>query len=74
MRGLAIVGAPRPDPWYAPQVLIPLLGIILGNVMNGVSVSLNALRASRARHRYVALKTLQRSAPVSGMIPIINRC
>jgi putative ABC transport system permease protein len=82
----AVLGTLRPDPWYAPQVLIPLLGIILGNVMNGVSVSLNALNTAITRERpaiearlalgtdrYTALKPLQRSALRSGMIPIINQ-
>jgi putative ABC transport system permease protein len=63
-----------------------LLGIILGNVMNGVSVSLNALstavireraaieaRLALGTNRYTALKPLQRSALRSGMIPIINQ-
>jgi len=82
----ALLGTLRPVPWYAPQVLIPLLGIILGNVMNGVSVSLNALSTAVMRERpgvearlalgtdrYTALKPLQRSALRSGMIPIINQ-
>ena len=82
----ALLGTLRPTPWYAPQVLIPLLGIILGNVMNGVSVSLNALSTAITRERsavearlalgtdrYTALKPLQRSALRSGMIPIINQ-
>jgi putative ABC transport system permease protein len=82
----ALLGTLRPTPWYAPQVLIPLLGIILGNVMNGVSVSLNALSMAITRERpavearlalgtdrYTALKPLQRSALRSGMIPIINQ-
>ena len=82
----ALLGTLRSDPWYAPQVLIPLLGIILGNVMNGVSVSLNALSTAIMRERtaiearlalgtdrYGALKPLQRSALRSGMIPIINQ-
>ena len=82
----ALLGTLRPTPWYAPQVLIPLLGIILGNVMNGVSVSLNALstaitlersaveaRLALGTDRYTALKPLQRSALRSGMIPIINQ-
>jgi UDP-glucose/iron transport system permease protein len=82
----ALLGTLRPVPWYAPQVLIPLLGIILGNVMNGVSVSLNAFSTAVMRERpgvearlalgtdrYIALKSLQRSALRSGMIPIINQ-
>lgn len=76
----------RPDPWFAPAVLIPLAGIVLGNVMNGVSISLNALSSGVVRERaaiearlalgatrYAALKPLQRSALRSGLIPIINQ-
>ena len=28
-----------PDPWWAPRFSIPLLGMLLGNTMNGVSLS-----------------------------------
>jgi putative ABC transport system permease protein len=76
----------RPDPWFAPQITIPLAGIVLGNVMNGVSVSLNAFNTGVVRERvsiearlalgadrYLALKSMQRSALRSGMIPIVNQ-
>ena len=76
----------RPDPWFAPQVVIPLVGIVLGNVMSGVSISLNAFNTGIVRERpaiegqlalgasrFEALKSLQRSALRSGMIPIINQ-
>jgi putative ABC transport system permease protein len=84
--GFALIGALRPDPWYAPQVLIPLLGIILGNVMNGVSVSLNSLNTAIVRERAAiearlalgadrstALNPLLRGALRTAMIPIINQ-
>ena len=76
----------RPDPWYSPDVVIPLAGIVLGSVMNGVSISLNAFNTGIVRERaaiearlalgasrYAALKPMQRSALRSGMIPIINQ-
>jgi putative ABC transport system permease protein len=76
----------RPDPWFAPQVTIPLAGIVLGNVMNAVSVSLNAFNTGLVRERvaiearlalgadrYLAMKSMQRGALRSGMIPIINQ-
>jgi putative ABC transport system permease protein len=76
----------QPVPWFSPQVVIPLAGIVLGNVMNGVSISLNAFNTSLFREhaaiearlalgatRYEALKTMQRSALRSGMIPIVNQ-
>lgn len=75
-----------PDPWFAPSVVIPLAGIVLGSVMNGVSISLNAFNTALIRERpaiearlalgdtrYVAIKPFQRSALRSGMIPIINQ-
>ncbi len=83
--GFALV-ALRPEPWFAPTVVIPLAGIVLGNVMNGVSISLNAFNIGLVRERaaiegrlalgatrYAALKAMQRSALRGGMIPIINQ-
>jgi putative ABC transport system permease protein len=83
--GFAIVTL-RPDPWFAPQIVIPLVGIVLGSVMNGVSISLNAFNTGIVRermsiearlalgaNRYAALGPMQRSALRSGMIPIINQ-
>jgi putative ABC transport system permease protein len=82
----ALAGALRPDPWYAPQVVIALLGIILGNVMNGVSVSLNALNTAIVRERpaiearialgadrFTALQPLLRGALRTALIPIVNQ-
>jgi putative ABC transport system permease protein len=76
----------RPDPWFAPPVVIPLVGIVLGSVMNGVSISLNAFNTGVVRERAAiearlalgadrstALKPLQRAALRSGMIPIVNQ-
>ncbi|CAM5795429.1 ABC transporter permease [Ottowia pentelensis] len=73
-------------PWWSPQVLIPLLGMVLGQVMNGVSVTLNAFTASVVRERPAiearlalgatrrqALGGVQRAALRGGLIPIINQ-
>ena len=80
------VAALRPEPWFAPHVLIPVVGIVLGNVMNGVSISLNAFNTGIVRERpaiearlalgasrRTAFRPIQRSALRSGMIPIINQ-
>ena len=80
------VAAVRPSPWYEPQVVIPLFGIVLGSVMNGVSISLNAFTVAVSRERtaieaqlalgatrYAALRGVQRTALRSGLIPIINQ-
>ena len=75
----------RPDPWYAPRYSIPLLGMMLGNAMTGVSLGLDSLttQASHRRDgieaqlalgapRFTAFRPLVRDALRSGMIPIIN--
>ncbi|TGG92475.1 iron export ABC transporter permease subunit FetB [Natronospirillum operosum] len=79
---LVIIG---PDPWYSPQYAIPLLGMMLGNTMTGVAVSLDRLTQSAWDHRAVienrlmlgetwqsAIGHLRRDAMRSGMIPTIN--
>ncbi len=37
---MALVLVIGTTPWYAPQYAIPLLGMILGNTMNGISLGL----------------------------------
>lgn len=74
------------QPWWAPQALIPVLGIVLGSVMNGVSVTLNAFTSGVARERAAieaqlalgatrrqALGPVQRAALRGGLIPVINQ-
>jgi putative ABC transport system permease protein len=33
----------RTTPWWAPQYFIPILGMLLGNAISGVSVGLSTL-------------------------------
>ena len=33
----------NPDPWYHPRFALPLLGMVLGNTMTGVSLGLDTL-------------------------------
>lgn len=76
----------QPQPWYAPHTAIPMLGIVLGSVMNGVSQTLSGMTAAVARERNAiearlalgcdratALRPLQRRAIRSGLIPIVNQ-
>jgi len=37
----ALIVIIQQKPWYAPQYAIPLLGMLLGNTMNGVSLALD---------------------------------
>ena len=82
---LALVVVIGTDPWYAPQYAIPLLGMILGNTMNGISLGLDRLTQDAAQRRLViearlalgqdwqrAIADSRREAIRVGMIPIIN--
>ncbi len=72
-------------PWYRPQYAIPLLGMILGNTLNGITVGLNSFTESLAGRRsevesilalggtrWEAALPLLRNAIRMGMMPIIN--
>jgi putative ABC transport system permease protein len=72
-------------PWYAPQYAIPLLGMLLGNTMNGIAIAMDRLTDTAWEQRAViearlllgerwheAISDIRRQAIHSGMIPIIN--
>ncbi|MDY6942253.1 MAG: iron export ABC transporter permease subunit FetB [Pseudomonadota bacterium] len=72
-------------PWYHPQYAIPLLGMILGNTMNGISLALDRVTQSCWDQRETieqrlmlgqtgsqALAEIRRYSIRSGLIPIIN--
>ena len=79
---VAIVGV---EPWYAPQYAIPLLGMMLGNTMNGIALGMDRLFTGAWERRNVieaqltlgaswqqAVESLRREAMRTGMIPMIN--
>jgi putative ABC transport system permease protein len=76
----------HPQPWFDPRFLVPMFGIVLGNTMSGISVSLNAFNSTLAREqraiearlalgasRDEALAPVRRSALKSGIIPSLNQ-
>ncbi len=78
----AVIGV---QPWYAPQYLIPLLGMLLGNTMSGIAIALDNLTQNSWQQRGViearlllgqpwsqAIGDIRRNALRSGLIPIIN--
>ena len=82
---VALFGIVRVRPWYDPQYAIPLLGMILGNMLNGISLGLDRLTEELEVRRdqveaFLALGATRWEAaqdPVrrsvrTGMIPIIN--
>ena len=74
-----------PTPWYLPQYAIPLLGMLLGNTMTGVSLGLDRLTDAAWQQRAViegrlmlgqswneAVSSVRREAARSGLTPMIN--
>ncbi len=74
-----------PDPWYHPRYSLPLLGMILGNTMTGISLGLHTLTTSLVKERagveaQLALGATRREAllPVmrgslrTALMPIVN--
>jgi putative ABC transport system permease protein len=75
----------RPDPWFAPQYLIPLGGIVIGNAMNGAALAgerlqrtLQASRQEIETHLCLGASPQQAIAPYrreairAGLIPTLN--
>ena len=73
------------DPWYQPRYLIPLLGMVLGNGLTGISLCLDSLLESLSERqgevemelahgatRWEAARRPLREAVRRGLIPIIN--
>ena len=73
------------DHWYQPQYAIPLLGMVLGNTLNGISLGLSTFTEALVSRkgevetllamgasRYEAARAQIQHAVRTGMIPIIN--
>jgi len=78
----AVIGV---RPWYEPQYVIPLAGMVLGNALNGISLCLDQLLETLDERRelietalalgatsWEAARDVLRDAVRTGMIPNIN--
>lgn len=85
MTSLALFVLVPVEPWYSPQYAIPLLGMILGNTLNGVSLGLDRLGGELAARRpqvetllalgatrWEAARRPIQEAVRTGLIPILN--
>ena len=83
---LALTTAIRPHPWYDPHYAIPLVGIVLGSVLNGGSLALDLLLGGVVRERAAveaqlalgvsymrAMRGLIRVSVRRGLLPTINQ-
>ncbi len=81
----ALVVQVNPDPWYHPRYALPLLGMVLGNTMTGISLGLHTLTTGLTRDRAAvearlalgatrseALLPVSRAAMRTALMPIIN--
>jgi putative ABC transport system permease protein len=75
----------RPDPVYDPRYALPLLGMVLGNTMTGISLGLDRLTTGLARERAAveaqlalgrtrseAMAPFTRAALRSALMPVVN--
>ncbi len=73
------------EPWYQPQYAIPLLGMLLGNTMNGIALGMDRLttavwdqqrtieaKLALGMSASEAIRPLKEDAIRTGMIPILN--
>lgn len=83
--GVALTSIVRVEPWYLPQYAIPLLGMILGNALTGISLGLDRFAETLVRGkdqvelyltlgatRWEAALPAVRESVRTGMIPILN--
>lgn len=74
-----------PEPWYSARIAIPIFGMILGNSMNGIALSLDRLYSEVRAHSseieamltfgatpWEAIHPCVREAIKAGMTPTIN--
>lgn len=82
---LALLVVIQATPWYQPQYAIPLLGMLLGNTMNGVALGTGRLTETAYRERRLieqrlllgqtreqATLELRRDSIRTGLVPILN--
>ena len=80
-----LVAIIQAEPWWSPQYAIPVLGMLLGNTMTAVALSIDRLTAAAWDQREViearlmlgedrdaAIGGLARDAVRSGLMPVIN--
>ncbi len=85
MTAVAVVGIVQVEPWYRPQYVIPLLGMILHNTLNGISLGLDRFTSdledkrdavetllALGATRWEAAREAIRQGLRTGMVPTVN--
>lgn len=81
----ALLVVVRPEPWFSPQYVIPILGMIVSNTMNAISLGMDRLTDAIYQNRNVieqrlalgqsaqeAIGGYAKDCIRSGMTPVIN--
>ncbi|MFN3869445.1 MAG: ABC transporter permease [Hyphomicrobiaceae bacterium] len=81
----AVAGIIAPEPWYAPRYVLPILGMVLGNIMTAIALVLDTLtsgaerergaieaRLAMGQRRFEAMSGVTRRALKTGMMPMLN--
>jgi len=76
----------KTDPWYEPQYIIPLVGMLLGNTVKGIQLAIDSAAQactekrvnlesylSRGASKWEAARPVMRDAIRCGMTPCINQ-
>lgn len=82
---ILLAGIVQPDPWWNPRYAIPMLGMLLGNTMTGISLAMERMTTGIANHQAiieariacgytpdVTLLPYRREAIRTALIPTIN--
>jgi putative ABC transport system permease protein len=83
--GYALLTQLSPTPWYAPRYAVPILGMILGSVMNAVALGIDNLTQNALRERVnieaqlvlgrrfeEAMRTHVERAMRTALLPVLN--
>lgn len=83
--GVVVLAVVKPMPWYSPQILIPLLGMVLGNSLTAISLGMDRFMAELKRRReeielqlslgatrQEATRDSFRIAAKAALVPILN--
>ncbi len=82
---IAVAGLIGAEPWTSPRFFLPVLGMVLGNAMTGVSLVLDAVTGAAERERgaiearlalgatrFLAFDDVLRRGLETGLMPILN--
>ena len=69
-----IIAVVQVNPWYEPQYIIPISGMIVGNSMTGITLALNRLYSDMSDKRdFIENSLMLGATPIEATKPLINQ-